>query len=83
MNGNELSTKIKINQSKLRSSITQLTSKRTALRGIGNGAVDYNVGQIIQLATECEKLIEELREDAVVASMKRGGFHEYETREVE
>lgn len=82
MNSSELNSKIKVNQSKLRSNITQMTSKRLALRGVGNGGADFAAGQIIDLATECEKLIEELRQDAIYAGRHRDGLKEYETREV-
>ena len=78
---NELVTRIKINQNKLRSNITQLTSKRLAVRGVGNGAIDYNVGQIITLAQQTEKLIDELLTDANAKAARRDGvFCEYETR---
>ena len=78
---NELVTRIKVNQNKLRSNITQLTSKRLAVRGVGNGAIDYNVGQIITLAQQTEKLIDELLTDANAKAARRDGvFCEYETR---
>ena len=78
---NELVTRIKINQNKLRSNITQMTSKRLALRGVGNGAADFAAGQIIDLAKQSEKLIDELLKDANAKAAKRDGvFCEYETR---
>lgn len=79
---NEIVTRIKINQNKLRSNITQLTSKRLAVRGVGNGAIDYNVGQIITFAQQTEKLIDELLRDANAKAARRDGMvYEYETRE--
>ena len=83
MNSNELNTKINMNQARLRSTITQMTSRRLALRGVGNGAADYAAGQIIDLAKECENLIEELKKDANAKAAKRDGtFIDYETREI-
>ena len=79
---NELVTRIKINQNTLRSNITQMTSKRLALRGVGNGAADFAAGQIIDIAMQTEKLIDELLKDANAKAAKRDGvFCEYETRE--
>ena len=79
---NELVTRIKINQNKLRSNITQMTSKRLALRGVGNGAADFAAGQIIDIAMQTEKLIDELLRDANAKAARRDGMvYEYETRE--
>ena len=78
---NDAITRIKVNQSKLRSTITQMSSKRLALRGVGNGGADFAAGQIIALAEQSAELIDALLKDVNARAAKRdGAFVEYETR---
>ena len=79
MNSAELNTRIRTNQNRLRETVKKLQSRRTEMRGTGAA---FATDEIIMLANECERLVEELRKDVVAAGMYRDGLKPYETREL-
>ena len=79
MNSAELNTRIRTNQNRLRETVKKLQNRRTEMRGTGAA---FATDEIITLANECERLVEELRKDVVAAGMYRGGNVPYETREL-